>query len=676
MDRVLQRRDTAANWSTTNPILAEGEIGIITDGAKGYKIGDGVTRWNALEYPANPTSVVGELGNSEVAVVNQKVTTSISKDLARTTSLVWWNSSADLPYEGYINSSGAVVAFDGSKCTDFIEIPIQVQVQTIGAFLKEHSVIAIYDSKKSIKRFIDYTQDPDEKGNVYFQLNDDERYVRVSFEKNKENIGIRYTHVDNNTLITEQIDTLEEITKISIDVSNTFSGYINKEGKIISASISRYSQKISIKPKQLVIIEKPFIQDAASVCTFDNNQVLVRSFNDTNTDTNPKQLKFEALENEAYFIASFTNSSIPTNIFKSINGLIDSSTDFGEVYRKDIPFSTGGYINTNGYVTSISSSTLGYTDYIALPKNILFKIPNWTIDNASVAFYDKDKINTRVITSTDAKGQTDIILQLQNNEEYFRTSVYQFSGDTISIYFAQYVEKIDIMNSINSIPSTSNETTCFTNILTAFDNIICIGDSLTYSQVYTSTSDSRRSKVTYPQALSRLCGNSQTTLARSGATAKSCWDEFSSQIVQKDNSLAIIYLGTNAGITDTLSTDVIGDNPDTWADNNIGCYCRFIQKLQQLGTKVLLLRIWATSGTGQSSLINTNNAITHIAERFNCAVMDTPVNKDLKYHYYPDLTGSNGVHYNELGYSWFASNLIQKIGELEDEQMKLLIPNA
>lgn len=75
MDRVLQRRDTAANWSSTNPILAEGELGIITDGAKGYKIGDGLTRWNALEFPANPTSVVGELGNSEVAVINQKAVT-------------------------------------------------------------------------------------------------------------------------------------------------------------------------------------------------------------------------------------------------------------------------------------------------------------------------------------------------------------------------------------------------------------------------------------------------------------------------------------------------------------------------------------------------------------------------------------------------------------------------
>ena len=76
-DRVLQRRDTAANWAAANPILMEGEIGIVTDGAKGYKIGDGATRWNALEYPANPTSVVQEIGNDQNAVMSQKATCDI-----------------------------------------------------------------------------------------------------------------------------------------------------------------------------------------------------------------------------------------------------------------------------------------------------------------------------------------------------------------------------------------------------------------------------------------------------------------------------------------------------------------------------------------------------------------------------------------------------------------------
>jgi len=89
MDRVLQRRDTAANWSTTNPILAEGEIGIITDGAKGYKIGDGVTRWNALDYPANPASVVGELGDSEVAAINQNIVTEVARKFS-------------IPFDGFV----------------------------------------------------------------------------------------------------------------------------------------------------------------------------------------------------------------------------------------------------------------------------------------------------------------------------------------------------------------------------------------------------------------------------------------------------------------------------------------------------------------------------------------------------------------------------------------------
>lgn len=71
-DRVIQRHDTAARWQSINPVLAEGELGIEIDGAKGYKIGDGATAWNNLEYPANPTSVVQELGDSETAVISQK----------------------------------------------------------------------------------------------------------------------------------------------------------------------------------------------------------------------------------------------------------------------------------------------------------------------------------------------------------------------------------------------------------------------------------------------------------------------------------------------------------------------------------------------------------------------------------------------------------------------------
>lgn len=50
--KILLRKDTAANWTTANSILAEGEMGIEKD-TKKYKIGDGVTNWNSLAYGFN-----------------------------------------------------------------------------------------------------------------------------------------------------------------------------------------------------------------------------------------------------------------------------------------------------------------------------------------------------------------------------------------------------------------------------------------------------------------------------------------------------------------------------------------------------------------------------------------------------------------------------------------------
>jgi mucin-19 len=61
--RIQLRRDTADNWTSINPILAEGEIGYETTGFKRMKVGDGVTRWAALSYfNIGPTGRLGTTG--------------------------------------------------------------------------------------------------------------------------------------------------------------------------------------------------------------------------------------------------------------------------------------------------------------------------------------------------------------------------------------------------------------------------------------------------------------------------------------------------------------------------------------------------------------------------------------------------------------------------------------
>lgn len=47
--KIQLRRDTAANWITYNPILAEGEPGVEID-TNYVKIGDGINNWNNLPY--------------------------------------------------------------------------------------------------------------------------------------------------------------------------------------------------------------------------------------------------------------------------------------------------------------------------------------------------------------------------------------------------------------------------------------------------------------------------------------------------------------------------------------------------------------------------------------------------------------------------------------------------
>ena len=74
--QMQQRRDTAANWAASNPVLLEGELGIVTDDPNLYKIGDGVTAWNDLKLRGFDGTLVQTTGDSENAAMSQKAVTS------------------------------------------------------------------------------------------------------------------------------------------------------------------------------------------------------------------------------------------------------------------------------------------------------------------------------------------------------------------------------------------------------------------------------------------------------------------------------------------------------------------------------------------------------------------------------------------------------------------------
>lgn len=125
--RIKLRRDTAANWTAANPVLAAGEIGYETD-TKQAKVGNGSSVWSALEYAPwnrNPTLQSIQLlttgGNAdtagELAWNEDEQTLDIAKgggtvlQVGQETAFLVYNDSASTITEGtgvmYAGTNGA-----------------------------------------------------------------------------------------------------------------------------------------------------------------------------------------------------------------------------------------------------------------------------------------------------------------------------------------------------------------------------------------------------------------------------------------------------------------------------------------------------------------------------------------------------------------------------------------
>ena len=112
-----QRRDTAANWTSVNPTLLAGEIGIESNTNK-WKVGDGTTAWASLGYipglsiSAYPLVNADIASNAEIAV--SKLADGTPRQLLQTDAAgtgVEWASNIDVP--GTLDVTGAAT-FDGS----------------------------------------------------------------------------------------------------------------------------------------------------------------------------------------------------------------------------------------------------------------------------------------------------------------------------------------------------------------------------------------------------------------------------------------------------------------------------------------------------------------------------------------------------------------------------------
>lgn len=118
--KLVMRNDLAANWTTNNPVLLTGELGIEND--TGYfKIGDGATTWNDLHYAnkfeATPTAahyeVEAQKDEDDLAALARVVgSTTLNKD---DIGIVKRPIAGDaVSYTAYVYNGSAWSAMDGN----------------------------------------------------------------------------------------------------------------------------------------------------------------------------------------------------------------------------------------------------------------------------------------------------------------------------------------------------------------------------------------------------------------------------------------------------------------------------------------------------------------------------------------------------------------------------------
>lgn len=112
MTKIIQRHDLSVNWTSANPVLAAGEMGVETDTNK-FKFGDGITAWTELAYA---TSGSGGGGDAYTKTETDELLSVKEDKLTAVSPIRIYEYTPDYTYTGYtIDGSNNLTKDDSSE---------------------------------------------------------------------------------------------------------------------------------------------------------------------------------------------------------------------------------------------------------------------------------------------------------------------------------------------------------------------------------------------------------------------------------------------------------------------------------------------------------------------------------------------------------------------------------
>jgi hypothetical protein len=138
--QIQLRRGTSTQWTTTNPILAEGELAVELD-TNFFKIGDGIHHWVDLQYVALPVATDTTLGGIKLGSglymdANHNVSVQTNMQQYTFTDSTQWMVSHNMNTKSFVTSlTDAVGAtfFAATTTIDANNFVINLTAATSGA---------------------------------------------------------------------------------------------------------------------------------------------------------------------------------------------------------------------------------------------------------------------------------------------------------------------------------------------------------------------------------------------------------------------------------------------------------------------------------------------------------------------------------------------------------------
>lgn len=323
-----------------------------------------------------------------------------------------------------------------------------------------------------------------------------------------------------------------------------------------------------------------------------------------------------------------------------------------EIGSNTVVYTSTDYTSTAIYLTNGTSREFdGWysTDFVDCSHHDTVTYDSYAFymnarDLAYVAFFDESKTMISCLKSSDTtNGEKIGTVNVPSGAKYVR-SIYTSATEMTPML---QLNATGMKKDLQQIEAANIS-------LTYNSKICCIGDSLTQGV----DGGSHIIKENYPYFMSQYLNCTVLNYGQKGRTARGWWNNYKDYYTYDSTiDVVLIMFGTNGGLqNNTIATDVEPyDNPDDYADTNVGCYCKLIEKImadtQNHAQIILLTPPYSTySSQQEQNVIDSEPTIRAIAKRYQLPVIDV-LNECGMGKFNGDVFRPlDGCHFNAKGY--------------------------